>query len=240
MKRLTVIVLVIAAIGWVGWRVKQSPVPPSVKKNTTKQSTASFNKQQFSTDTPGSLWWVVNKKRPLPEGYVPSELVVPKVSLRLAGSAEQMQLNKVTANATEAMFAAAQQQGIKLMLASGYRSEAYQRQLYNGYVATDGQEAADRSSAKPGTSEHQTGYAMDVCAAGSNCELVQSFGATDTGKWLAQHANEYGFVIRYQQGKESVTGYEYEPWHLRYVGSDLANELYKNGQTIEEFFDLKG
>jgi D-alanyl-D-alanine carboxypeptidase len=77
--------------------------------------------------------------------------------------------------------------------------------------------------------------AFDVCQANSNCDLVQSFGDTPTGKWVAEHAHEYGFVVRYLKGKEAITGYEYEPWHLRYVGVDLATQLYKNKLTLEEY-----
>jgi D-alanyl-D-alanine carboxypeptidase len=110
--------------------------------------------------------------------------------------------------------------------------------LYNGYVAKDGQAAADRYSAKPGTSEHQTGLAMDVCLANSGCSLEQAFGDTPAGKWVAANAHKYGFIVRYLPGKDAITGYEYEPWHLRYVGIELATELQRNNKTMEEFFGL--
>ena len=201
-------------------------------------SSKSFDKKQYSIDAPGSIWWIVNKKRALPRGYTPDKLSVPNVSLRLNNTAEQMNIRSDITAPVEAMFTAAKEKNISLLFASGYRSESYQKQLYNSYVAKDGQAAADRYSAKPGTSEHQTGLAFDVCEAGTNCDLEISFGATEAGKWLAQNASKFGFIIRYQKGKESITGYQYEPWHLRYVGTSLASELQKKNQTMEEMFGL--
>lgn len=119
--------------------------------------------------------------------------------------------------------------GYDMSLLSGYRSYDYQKQLYESYVARDGQAAADRYSARPGTSEHQTGLAFDVAS------LEQSFGQSEAGIWLANHAHEYGFIIRYPQGKEHITGYMYEPWHIRYLGYDVANDVYASGLTLEEY-----
>ena len=119
--------------------------------------------------------------------------------------------------------------GYDMPLLSGYRSFDYQASLYNNYVAMDGQAAADRYSARPGYSEHQTGLAFDIG------ELNNNYGTTPAGQWLAKHAHEYGFIIRYPQGKESVTGYMYEPWHVRYLGIDLASNIYASGLTLEEY-----
>ena len=236
MKKLLV-AIVIGVVAFAAWRVSRTKdvtkvVSKTVTSITTTKPSSEFDMHRYSIDKPGSLWWIVNKKRPLPEGYAPSDLVVPNVALRLSSNAEQMHLSKVTADALPALFDAAQMAGYPLELASGYRSEAYQRQLYNGYVNKDGQAAADQYSAKPGTSEHQTGLAMDVCAKNSSCALEQSFGKTATGEWLAAHAYEYGFVVRYLDGKQNITGYEYEPWHIRYIGTDLANQLQSKNQTI--------
>ncbi len=220
---------------------KKKTLAPAIPKSSSVITTvkpASFDKTKYSIDSPGSIWWIVNKKRPLPSNYVPNNLIVPDVALRLDKSAEQMHLSSTIAGPLKQMFDAASVQGYKLMLASGYRSVAYQKQLYDGYVAKDGQTAADKYSAIPGTSEHQTGFALDVGRVDHKCELDQCFGSTPEGIWLATHAYEYGFIIRYTQGKETITTYEYEPWHLRYVGTDLAAELHKNGLTMEEFFGL--
>ncbi len=141
----------------------------------------------------------------------------------------------------EQLFAAAQAAGVPLELSSGYRSYNYQVRVYGGEVKTYGQAKADSESARPGFSEHQTGLASDVAPADGTCDLSQCFGTTPAGQWLAAHAYEYGFIVRYPQGKESVTGYEYEPWHIRYVGTDLSQEMHRQGiQTLEEFFNISG
>lgn len=198
-----------------------------------------FNKYMFKLDEPGSPWWVVNKKRPLPAGYVPPDLGVPNVKLRLAAGAEQMQFSKSATPALEEMFAAAKQDGVNLVFGSGYRSETLQRQFYNSYVAQDGQQAADRYSARPGTSEHQTGLAFDATNVTEKCHLEICFESTLEGMWLKQNAYKYGFIVRYPNGKELVTGYQYEPWHMRYVGKELALEMHNTGvETLEEFFGL--
>lgn len=243
MKRIFVS-LTIIIIGLSAWRVQQHQhTQKSTKTSSQVSSTASsvqnFNKSQFSVNTPGSPWWIVNKTRPLPSGYTPKNLVVPTVKLRLGSGSEQMHVDATVAPAIQKLFDAAKANGTPLLLASGYRSEGYQRQLYEGYVKNDGQVAADKYSARPGTSEHQTGFAFDICPDTSDCQLVQSFGDTDTGKWVASHAHEFGFIVRYQKGKDAVTGYEYEPWHLRYVGVPLASELFKTNQTMEEFFNIE-
>ena len=198
-----------------------------------------FDKNMFKLDQPGSPWWVVNKKRPLPAGYAPSDLAVPNVKLRLNASAEQMQYSQAASPALKEMFDAAAGEGIILVFGSGYRSETLQRQFYNQYVAQDGQAAADRYSARPGTSEHQTGLSFDATANDGTCHLEICFADTPEGTWLAAKAHTYGFIIRYPEGKEDVTGYQYEPWHMRYVGKELAGEMHRTGvQTLEEFFDL--
>ena len=126
---------------------------------------------------------------------------------------------------------AASLEGYDLPTLSAYRSYDYQAGLYNDYVARDGKEAADRYSAQPGKSEHQTGLAFDIG------QLDDSFGETPAGKWLAQHAHEYGFIIRYPKGKEHITGYMYEPWHVRYLGIDTATSVYQSGLTLEEYLN---
>lgn len=148
-----------------------------------------------------------------------------------------MQVSSVMAPALQEMVAAAKKDNVNLMLSSGYRSETLQTQFYNNYVAKDGQAAADRYSARPGTSEHQTGLAADMIPTNDKCHLEVCFAQTAEGKWLAAHAHEYGFIIRYLDGKEAETTYQYEPWHIRYVGKELAAQLHTSGQTMEAFFD---
>ncbi len=181
------------------------------------------------TEGVGTLSWVVNKRRPLnPLQYVPPNLVSPGVKTRAGGT-----IRADVAPALQQLFAAAVVAGHDPMFSSGYRSYSTQSSVYNSYVAQDGQAAADTYSARPGYSEHQTGLAADICNA-SNCILEESFGSTPFGQWLAANAHTYGFTIRYKQGKQHITGYTYEPWHLRYVGTDLAANL--RDQTMEEYF----
>lgn len=246
-KKFLIFLLSFTIISFAGWRVWQAKKPaqfanpPASIQPTpppTSPTTPDFDKTKYSTAQAGSLWWVVNKSRPLPNAYIPDDLVVPNIKLRLAKSAEQMQVSKKIQNDLEKMFSDSINEGLDLMLASGFRSFAYQKQLYDGYVAKDGQAAADKYSARPGTSEHQTGLALDVGKSDQKCELEVCFGATAEGKWIAANAAKYGFIIRYQRGKEAITTYQYEPWHLRYVGVELAHELDKTGQSMEEFFSL--
>lgn len=215
-----------------------APINTNTSKHSKKVNSQEFDKTKYSIDEPGSPWWIVSKNRPLTKGYVPPDLVTPSVSLNSSKSASENTLRKDTAVALEKLFAAAKLAGMDYILASGYRSESLQATYYNSYVAKSGQAEADRYSARPGTSEHQTGASLDVATADRKNYLDQAFGKDPGGAWLADHAHEYGFVIRYPEGKESVTGYMYEPWHIRYVGIDLANELYKNKQTMEEFFGI--
>ena len=127
------------------------------------------------------------------------------------------------------MKAAAARDGLNLWICSGFRSYNYQRDLYNSYVNRDGKAKADTYSARPGHSEHQTGLAMDINMAGD------AFNNTREAKWLAEHCAEYGFILRYPQGKQDITGYKYESWHVRYLGKPLAAEVTDSGLTLEEF-----
>lgn len=203
---------------------------------TDTDSEPSFDKTRYSTTDPTSLWIIANKTHPLPNGYAPADLVTPDVPTRLAGTAEQSHVSAVIAEPLRELFNAAAADNISIKLSSGYRSEALQKQFYDSYVARDGQEAADTYSARPGTSEHQTGLSVDIIAADGTCDLETCFSETPEGQWLAAHAHEYGFTIRYPEGKQDITTYQYEPWHIRYVGTGLAQELYTTNFTMEEFF----
>jgi len=206
----------------------KKPIPPD----------SNFNKQQYPTDQASSLWVVVNKGRVLPDSYVPSELVVPKMQLRYSAALPDMHVRADTAAALGQMFDAALQSGLNLMLTSGYRSYSSQVAVYGNYVKQSGVAQADTFSARPGHSEHQTGLAADLEPYDQKCELDQCFGDTPEGKWLAANCYKFGFVIRYPKDGQALTGYVYEPWHVRYVGKDLADQLYKSGSTLEQFFGL--
>ena len=157
---------------------------------------------------------IANKSYGLPEDYCPGEIV------------------HEADVAYDEMKAAAAKAGVSLHIVSGFRDYETQEVIYNRYVAQDGKAAADRYSARPGHSEHQTGYSMDLNS------LSTSFGQTTEGKWLAQNCWKYGFIIRYPQGKENITGYMYEPWHVRYLGKDTAKAVYESGLTLEEYLGI--
>jgi len=227
--------------------IKQKASAPSQPATTKQQSTESslpegFNKTLYSNTDPNSIWVVVNKSEPLnPASYAPADLVVPDVPLRLSRTEEQMQIRKPVEQSIKDMFAAAKQSGFQLSFGSGYRSYKLQKQFYDGYVATKGRAEADRISARPSYSEHQTGLAFDVEITDKKCHLEKCLADTPDGKWIAGNAYKYGFIIRYPVGKESVTGYDFEPWHLRYVGMELAQVMQQqNISTLEEFFDIAG
>jgi len=127
---------------------------------------------------------------------------------------------------------AAAMEGLNIYFASGFRSYEYQSEIYYSYVNDYGQESADTFSARPGYSEHQSGLAIDVNS------IDDSFRNTPEAVWLAIHCHEYGFIIRYPEGKQDITGYKYEPWHIRYVGTDLSYPIYESGLTVEEYFGI--
>ncbi|WP_082234738.1 M15 family metallopeptidase [Halobacillus massiliensis] len=179
---------------------------------------------------------VVNKQRKLPEDYEPEELIIPDVPFPFDGDQPKKYMQPEAANALEELFKGAEVEGLELYAASGYRSYDRQEAIYESNVNQRGQEEADKFSARPGTSEHQTGLAMDVTSPEMAFKLEQDFIETEEGKWLEEHAHEYGFIIRYLKGTRNITGYEYEPWHLRYVGKDISTEIHESGSTLEEFF----
>lgn len=187
---------------------------------------------------PESLEVVVNKERKLPEGYIPGDLTVPNVPFSFTEDHPKKQMREEAAHYLEELFKAAEADGLELVAASGYRSYERQKAIYERNVEVYGKEETDTFSAEPGTSEHQTGLAMDVTSAQVAFKLEQSFGETTEGEWLAEHAHEHGFIIRYREGSKDITGYMYEPWHLRYVGENLSSDVHEQQVTLEEFFGL--
>lgn len=123
-------------------------------------------------------------------------------------------------------------EGLQLKFGSGFRSYNDQYNIYNNFVARDGQAAADSYSARAGYSEHQSGLAIDVNT------IDHTFDGTPEAAWLENHCHEYGFILRYPQGKENITGYQYESWHIRYLGTDLSYAVHNSGLTLEEYFGI--
>jgi D-alanyl-D-alanine carboxypeptidase len=195
--------------------------------------------KQFSLTDPASPWVVVNKRRPLsPASYVPADLVQPNI--RLAVSGEAAQLNSTTAAAAEQLFAAAAGDGVVMTLASGYRSYDTQVSTYNSYVSSRGQAEADTASARPGFSEHQTGWAFDIGDGGGACAFQPCFADQPAAVWAKANAHRFGFVVRYPWMQQEITGYYYESWHLRYIGVEAAMDMSKRGiETLEQYFGLE-
>ncbi len=178
---------------------------------------------------------VANKERNLPEDYEPKDLVTPNVPFPFKEDLPKKKLRKEAALSLEMLFKAAEENGLELLAQSGYRSYDTQVSIFAYNAEQRGEEEANKTSSKPGQSEHQTGLSMDVTSPEVNYELVEAFGETKEGKWLADNAHKYGFIIRYLKGKEQITGYQYEPWHLRYVGTDHAKKIHAQGITLEEY-----
>lgn len=240
-----IVILIIALVVWLAWpsQPASAPINSSESQSATAQKAKAptFDKSAHSLTDPASLWVIVNKNRPLnPKTYTPADLVIPNIPMRSNITSVEEHVSAVMAPALEAMVAAAKQQGLNLNLQSGYRSYQFQVDLYNQYVQSEGQAEADTFSARPGYSEHQTGLAADLGGTSDpTCNVAQCFANTSEGKWLAANAYLYGFIIRYPKSFENITGYEYEPWHVRYVGKALAGQMHKTGiQTLEQFFGL--
>lgn len=196
------------------------------------RSQPAFDITAHSTTDPGSIWVVVNKTHPIrPSTFRPAITLVRGYQV---ASAAAGQLERLLEDSDQ------EQMGFKI--ASAFRSYEYQSHVHSIQVAQDGQAAADRVSARPGYSEHQTGLAVDlITPAAPSCDFDQCFASNSAGRWLAQHAWEYGFLIRYTAGNEAITGYRPEPWHLRYVGRPLAAAMRAAGSsTLEEFLDVPG
>lgn len=199
-------------------------VPASKEQPVDQQQSWPVN---YSLEEAASLTVVVNKKHRLPSDYIP-----PLTSV--AGG----QLRPEAASALQKLLGAAETAGAPMVIVSSYRSYQTQVSTYQYWVNTQGQEQADRESARPGHSEHQTGLTADMGNPDGSCQLIGCFANTFAGQWLAAHAHEYGFIIRYPDGMESETGYIYEPWHIRYVGVDNATAIFNSGQTMDQYYGV--
>lgn len=170
-------------------------------------------------------FFLVNRSQLISEDFVPE---VRKTNL--VGLSQSMRGD--AAGALEEMFAAARADSIRLSTVSGYRSYSKQNAIYDHKVNSAGAETADSLVALPGSSEHQLGLAMDVTRSGSS-SLSSQFANTAEGKWVAENAHLYGFIVRYPQGMEETTGYSYEPWHIRYVGKAYAQAIFESGLPMD-------
>ena len=172
---------------------------------------------------------LVNKFYYLDENYTPNKLE----EIDNKYSVTRKYLVNVAKISFESLAKKASEEGLKIRAVSAYRNYSYQTTLYNNYVKQDGVENADKYSARPGFSEHQTGLAVDV---DNKISSYNNFENTKEFTWMKENAHKYGFILRYPKDKEYITGYIYEPWHYRYVGIDIATFIHKNNLTFEEYY----
>lgn len=189
------------------------------KGRTVGGEITGYTEKGYAIETSDGLTYVdgvliANKTYSLPESYNPGGL--------LPECEEAFAVMKRDAAA----------KGLNIYVSSGFRSFASQKSIYNRYVSRDGRALADTYSARPGHSEHQTGLAIDLNT------ITQSFGKTKEGRWVAEHCHEYGFILRYPEGKSHITGYCFEPWHLRYVGVETATKIAQSGLCLEEYYGI--
>lgn len=181
------------------------------------------------------LYELVNKNNKLDKNYIPNDLVYPSVKTVIKGKDNRNLLRRNAADALEDMFNAAKQDGIELYFHSGFRSYGTQSVIYKAHDKSDEEEPLGYV-AKPGESEHQTGFAADISSKEVKYKLDDTFESSKAGKWLKNNAYKYGFILRYPKDKENITGYKYEPWHYRFVGKELAKYLHEDNITMEEFY----
>lgn len=186
---------------------------------------------------PENILALVNKEYYLPSDYEPKDLIRPEVSFSFGNEdIEKSYMRKEAGEALAEMFNGAKSEGMILYASSGYRSYERQSAVFDQEVANVGEEQAEQAVAIPGSSEHQSGLAMDITSEGQNFLLTEEFGEDKEGKWLMDNAYKYGFILRYPKDKVDITQYEYEPWHYRYVGKEAAKLIKEKNWTLEEFF----
>jgi zinc D-Ala-D-Ala carboxypeptidase len=176
---------------------------------------------------------LVNKSSTLSKNYVPQNLVQPDIVYLNSVEGEEKLLDEEAAISIEKLFYQAKMENIKLYATSGYRSYELQKNLYKDRVKSQGKIKAEKYVARPGESEHQTGLAIDI----TNEERYLT-GDTKEAKWLENNSYKFGFIVRYPEDKEYITGYNYEPWHLRYVGVEIAKQIYEREIVLEEYLNI--
>ena len=192
--------------------------------------TTAVNSYREQTDLGGSLF-LVNRTYTIPSSYEPEDLTKPNVRR----ASESVLLRESAARALENMFAAAEEEaGLCLVALSGYRSYSTQAAIHTRKVNSVGKKAALRVSAPAGASEHQLGLAMDICTA-YDSSLTERFFSTPEGKWVEENCSRFGFIIRYRAEWEEITGYAYEPWHVRYVGEEHARLITQMNIPLETY-----
>lgn len=181
---------------------------------------------------------LINRDYPLSKDYVPDDLIPCDFSFLASRTDDKRHLRREAANKAAGLVAQAKKAGMELYGISGYRSYARQEEIYQTRLAEVGADHVNAYIALPGTSEHQSGLALDLSCPDVGFDLVDDFAFTKEGLWLKQNASLYGFILRYPKNKTKITGYAWEPWHIRYVTKPLALYLSLTGLTLEEYHQL--
>lgn len=192
---------------------------------------------KMDKDQIGSIGILVNKFHELPLDYRPDDLVYPNAPFIFDERVDKRKMRKEAAHALEQLIAGARKDGIYLAGVSAYRSHAAQTAIYHSNVRRYGKKNAELYCAEPGHSEHKTGLAVDLTRSDGRCAAEACFADMKEAQWLQYHAHEYGYIVRYPKGKEHITGYQYEPWHIRYVGKQLSALLTERRITLEEYYE---
>ena len=205
----------------------------SIIRNINIHLDKDFYEVAYDTDTSLDTAMLVNKYYLLSSDYAPDDLVTVPQTYSW-GDAGSQQVREVAYTAFLDMWNAAEEEGYYLMINSSYRSYADQETVYNNYKNSSGERYADSIAARPGSSEHQTGLAIDVFSRTNTNR--NTFTDSAEAIWLAENSYKFGFILRYPEDKVDITGYSYESWHFRYVGEDIATYIYENDITLEEYY----
>ncbi len=199
---------------------------------TIKINQKKFYKNVKLIKNPDNILVLVNKNNKLPAIYVPADLVEIPNNMAYNGK----KVRKEVLENFKHLFEDALKEDYKIVIVSAYRDYDYQKKLFEGYVHDKGVKYALKCSAKPGHSEHQTGLSIDVMGSNNDYNL---FAESKEFEWMKNNAYKYGFILRYPEYKENITGFKYEPWHYRYVGKEVAKYIYENKLSLEEYFSEK-
>ncbi|AKA69397.1 M15 family metallopeptidase [Clostridium scatologenes] len=230
-----ILVLIIIACGfwyiiqYEGLRLKGIDFSLKGNKLELNQKDKLVNKNNINANTALVL---VNSEYGLDKNYEPKDLTIPSISFASGVNEEERHVAGIIIKPLEELVSTAKAEGIILIGNSGYRSYKSQKNTYSSRVKSEGEKLADAYVAKPGFSEHQTGLCIDI----TNKDRYFVKG-TKEADWLAKNCYRFGFIIRYPYGKKNITGIEYEPWHIRYVGKEAAKYIYDNKITLEEYLE---
>ena len=227
--------IIVFALGYTVYNyIQQNKVEPKPSPVVPEQKPAEPTpKPVVEIPKVNDILVLVDKKRPLPQDYVP---VTEEFPLGYAVSSDYWARPEAVSAYIKMVDAMEEETGLWMYVTSAYRGFASQERLFNNYVADHGEEKARTFVAYPGTSEHQTGLTIDLVTPNGD---MFAFGDTDQSTWVDENAHKYGFVIRYEVQHEDVTGYMAEPWHLRYLGSDVAREVYESKKPFDDYYHSK-